>query len=209
MSTVLAITSSALGDASVSNQLVDEAVTVLRSRDPELRVTARDLGQNPVPHFSLDSATAFGSAEPANDAQAAAQSLSDQLVGELRAADLIVIGAPMYNFGIASTLKAWFDHVLRAGETFRYSAAGPEGLLKGKRALVIETRGGKYSEGPAAVMDSQEPHLRTLLNFIGISDVTFVRAEGLAIDPDARGAAIEAARLKIGELLNEPLQDAA
>ena len=93
--------------------------------------------------------------------------MSDALIAELKAADLVVIGAPMYNFGMSSTLKAWFDHVLRAGVTFRYSDDGPEGLLKGKKAIVIESRAGLYSEGPAAAMDGQEPHLRTLLGFIG------------------------------------------
>ncbi|NDV85920.1 FMN-dependent NADH-azoreductase [Aurantimonas aggregata] len=209
MSTVLAIASSALGDASVSNGLVDDAVAALRASDPQLRVIARDLGLNPVPHLGLDAATALRGGEPANDAQAAARSLSDQLIREVRDADLIVIGAPMYNFGITSTLKAWFDHLLRAGETFRYTAAGPEGLIKGKRALVIETRGGKYSEGPAAAMDSQEPHLCTLLGFIGISDVTFVRAESLAIDPDIRAAAIEAARQEIERVAGRSLAEAA
>jgi FMN-dependent NADH-azoreductase len=103
----------------------------------------------------------------------------------------------MYNFGIPSTLKAWFDYVLRAGITFRYSAAGPEGLLKGKRAIVIESRGGLYSEGPALVMDSQEPHLRTLLGFIGIADVTFVRAEKLAFGDEARELSIHSARQRL------------
>ncbi|MEA3037953.1 MAG: FMN-dependent NADH-azoreductase, partial [Sphingomonadales bacterium] len=96
----------------------------------------------------------------------------------------------MYNFGMPSTLKAWFDHVLRAGITFRYSEAGPEGLVTGKKAIVVEARAGLYSEGPAAAMDSQEPHLRTLLGFMGIDDVTFVRAEKLAFGPDAAAAAI-------------------
>jgi FMN-dependent NADH-azoreductase len=194
MSTVLVLTSSALGEASVSNQLVRDAVSGLRSRDPSLRVITRDLGGSPIPHITLDAATALRGAEPANVAQAAAQTLSEELIAELEAADVLVIGAPMYNFGIASTLKTWFDYVLRAGITFRYSEAGPEGLLKGKRALVIESRGGLYSEGPAQMMDSQEPHLRTLLGFMGITDVTFIRAEKLGFGPEAREQAIDAAR---------------
>jgi len=200
MSTVLVLNSSALGDASVSGRLVQEAVARLRSGDPGLRVVTRDLGADPIPHLTLDAATAVRGAEPANPDQAAARSLSDALVAELRAADTLVIGAPMYNFGIASTLKAWFDHVLRAGVTFRYGESGPEGLLTGKRAIVVETRGGLYSEGPAKAMDSQEPHLRTLLGFIGITDVTFVRAEKLAFGPDARDQAIGAARAELERL---------
>ena len=201
MSTVLVLTSSALGEESVSNQLVQDAVAALRSQDPGLRVVTRDLGGSPIPHITLDSATALRGAEPANAAQAAAQALSNELIAELEAADTVVIGAPMYNFGIASTLKSWFDYVLRAGVTFRYGESGPEGLLKGKRAIVILSRGGLYSEGPAQTMDSQEPHLRTLLGFIGITDVTFVRAEKLAFGPEVREEAIVTARRVIQEEL--------
>ena len=209
MSTVLVLTSSALGEASVSNQLVHDAVAQLRLQDPALQVITRDLGSSPIPHLNLDSATAIRGAEPANAEQAAARALSDELIDELRAADTIVIGAPMYNFGMASTLKAWFDHVLRAGVTFSYSEAGPEGLLTGKRAIVVVTRGGLYSEGPAQVMDSQEPHLRSLLGFIGITDVTFVRAEKLAFGPEAREQAIEAARAQLGQTVRDQYLQAA
>lgn len=194
MPTVLVLTSSVLGETSVSSQLVQEAVSRLRSQDPTLRVITRDLGGSPIPHLTLDAATALRVDEPANAAQAAAQALSNELIAELQAADIVVIGAPMYNFGISSTLKTWFDYVLRAGVTFRYTESGPAGLLRGKRAIVIESRGGLYSEGPAQVMDSQEPHLRTLLGFIGITDVTFIRAEKLAFGPEAREQAIGAAR---------------
>ena len=202
MSTVLVLTSSVLGETSVSNQLVRDTVSRLRSQDPSLRVVTRDLGGSPIAHLTLDAATALRGAEPANAAQAAAQALSDELIAEIKAADIVVIGAPMYNFGISSTLKTWFDYVLRAGVTFRYGENGPEGLLKGKRAIVIESRGGLYSQGPAQVMDAQEPHLRTLLGFIGITDVTFIRAEKLAFGPEAREQAIDAARRVIeNELL--------
>ncbi len=209
MSTALVITSSALGETSVSNQLVAQAVTRLHSHDPALRVIARDLGRDPVPHLTIDSATALRGSEPSNEAQAAAQSLSDRLIAELKAADTLIMGAPMYNFGMPSTLKAWFDHVLRAGITFRYSETGPEGLLKGKRAVVIQSRGGLYSEGPAQGMDSQEPHLRNLLAFMGITDVIFLRAEKLAFGPEAREQAIEAVRRQIAELLGEAFRKAA
>jgi FMN-dependent NADH-azoreductase len=210
MSTVLIITSSALGSASVSSELVRDTVARLRSREPSLKAITRDLGSNPVPHLNPDSATALRGTAPANDAQAAAQVLSDELIAELKAADTVIIGAPMYNFGIASTLKAWFDYVLRAGITFRYSAAGPVGLLDGKRAIVVESRGGFFSDGPTKAMDSQEPHLRTLLGFIGIADVTFIRAEKLAFGPEVREQSIDAARLQIGQAIvqNEYLRAA-
>lgn len=203
MSTALVLQNSALGTESVSNQLVDDALTELRATDPGLRVITRDLAANPIPHLTLNSVAVIRGSEPTNAEQVAARALSDQLVQELRSADVIVIGAPMYNFGIPSTLKAWFDHVLRAGVTFSYADAGPKGLITGKRAIVILTRGGLYSSGPAQSMDSQEPHLRTMLNFIGIFDITFVRAEKLAFGPDAREQAISTARTQIEETIRQ------
>lgn len=209
MSKVLVLTSSVLGEASVSNQLVAEAVAQLRLQDPGAEIVTRDLVGSPVPHLTPNSAAALRGGEPANAEQAAAIKLSDKLIGELKAADIIVIGAPMYNFGIASSLKAWFDYALRAGVTFRYSEAGPEGLVLGKRAIIIETRGGFYSEGVMQSFDSQEPHLRNLLGFIGITDVTFVRAEKLAFGPQAREQAIKAARVHIGQTVQDQLFQAA
>ena len=206
---VLVLTSSALGEASVSNQLVQDAIRQLVLQDLQLRVFTRDLGGKPIPHLTIDSANALRGAEPANDAQASAQALSDELIAELKAADTLVIGAPMYNFGIASTLKTWFDYVLRAGITFKYSESGPVGLLEGKRVIVIETRGGLYSEGPAQVMDSQEPHLRNLLSFMGITNVKFFRAEKLAFGPEAREQAIDAARAQLTEAIQKEFLEAA
>ncbi|MGA7252489.1 MAG: NAD(P)H-dependent oxidoreductase [Pseudolabrys sp.] len=203
MSKVLVLNSSALGGASVSNQLAQDALIELRARDPGLIVTVRDLGANPIPHLDSDSATALRGAAPANEAQATAQELSDTLIAELKAADAIVIGAPMYNFGIPSTLKAWFDHVLRAGVTFHYTEVGPVGLLEGKRAIIIESRGGYYSEGATKALDSQEPHLRALLGFVGIKDATFIRVEKLAFGSEARQQALDEARAQLGQLLTE------
>lgn len=200
MSHLLVINSSAAGAASVSKQLIDETVARLRAADPALVVVERDLGANPVPHLTPDSTAAIRGAEPANDAQRAAKALSDSLVAELKAADTVIIGAPMYNFGISSTLKSWFDHVLRAGVTFKYGENGPVGLLEGKRAVVVESRGGIYSSGPTQALDSQEPHLRTMLSFIGISDVTFVRAEKLGYGPEAREQAINDAKAELARV---------
>jgi FMN-dependent NADH-azoreductase len=198
MNTILVIDSAASGDASVSRVLVREAVAALTAAAPA-RVVTRDLGAEPVPH--LVAATLAGvRATPATEAEHAARALSDALIAELRAADTIVIGAPMYNFSIPTTLRAWFDHVLRAGETFRYTEAGPEGLLAGKRVIVVESRGGLYSEGPAQAIDFQEPYLRHLLGFIGLDDVTFVRAEKIGYGPEAREAAIASATAALREL---------
>lgn len=208
MSSILVLNSSANGEASVSRQLVQEAVARLRAQHPGAHVVTRDLDADPVPHLTQDAAVGVRG-EPVNPLQRAARALSDTLIGELEAADVIVIGAPMYNFGIPSTLKAWFDHVLRAGRTFRYAAAGSEGLVTGKRAIVVEARGGFYSDGPAQVMDFQEPYLRTLLGFIGITDVTFVRAERLGFGPEARDQAVAAAVAELARLAEGGLSAAA
>jgi FMN-dependent NADH-azoreductase len=198
MTTILVVTSSALGEASVSSGLVRNTITELRRKHPDAQLVLRDLGADPVPHLTIDAATAMR-AEPANLAQEEARKLSDELIAELKAADIMVFGVPMYNFGIPSTLKAWFDYILRAGVTFRYTENGPEGLLTGKRAMVVLTRGGLYSEGPASTMDAQEPHLSTLLGFVGMTDVTVIRAERLAMGPEPREHSIEPARSLIAE----------
>jgi FMN-dependent NADH-azoreductase len=179
MTNILIIDSAATGAASVSRKLTRELADTLQRRDPAARIVRRDIGAAPIPHLTEETVPAIRAGLVESDTARRALELSNELVAELKDSDLIVIGAPMYNFGMPSTLKAWFDHVLRAGITFRYSEAGPEGLVKGKKAIVVETRAGLYSEGPAAVMDSQEPHLRTLLGFMGVTDVTFVRAPKL------------------------------
>ncbi|HYI41150.1 MAG TPA: NAD(P)H-dependent oxidoreductase [Allosphingosinicella sp.] len=189
MTNVLIVDSAATGEASVTRRLTGELEAVLRGRGP-VRIVHRDVGSNPVPHLTAETVPAIRGAPAVTDAARDAVALSDELIAELKAADLVVIGAPMYNFGIASTLKSWFDHVLRAGITFRYSEAGPEGLLKGRKAIVIESRAGLYSSGPSAPMDSQEPHLRTLLAFMGLDDVAFVRVEKLAFGPEQAAASI-------------------
>jgi FMN-dependent NADH-azoreductase len=208
MTTALIVTSSANGDASVSGSLAATLVDRLRDADPALHVILRDVGASPVPHLTADTVAAI-KGTPASESELAARALSDALVAELAAADLLVIASPMYNFGMSSTLKAWFDHVLRAGVTFRYTENGPEGLMKGKRAVVIESRAGFYSDGPAAAMDGQEPHLRILLGFIGITDVTFVRAEKLAFGPDAAEAAIAEASEALGIIARDEFALAA
>lgn len=200
MTTILVLKSSILGDASASGQLVGTVLERLTGRNPGLRIVQRDLVRDPIPHLDADGAIALRGT-PQNPKQEAALALSEQLVAELREAELILIGAPMYNFAISTQLKSWFDHVLRAGTTFRYTEAGPEGLLPGKRAVVVESRGGIYSVGPGVAMDAQEPHLRSMLELMGITDVTFVRAEKLAFGPEARAAAIDAAFLELEDAL--------
>jgi FMN-dependent NADH-azoreductase len=207
MKTILVIDSAVSGESSVSKALVREAVAALTAGEPA-EVVHRDLGRNPVPHLTEETVSGVRG-EPATEAERAARALSDELIGELRAADVIVIGAPMYNFSVPTGLRAWFDHVLRAGETFRYSESGPEGLLGGKRVIVVESRGGAYSEGPAQAADFQEPYLRHLLGFVGLTDVSFVRAERIGFGPEARAAAIDMATARVRELAAEHLAQAA
>jgi FMN-dependent NADH-azoreductase len=204
MNNVLIVTSSAQGQGSVSTRIADEYESLLRTSHPAVEIVRRDVGAEPIPHLTVATVGGIRGAA-ATEAEREAQALSDALIGELEAADLIVIASPMYNFGMSSTLKAWFDHVLRAGITFRYTEAGPEGLLKGRKAVVIQSRAGLYSDGPAAAMDGQEPHIRTLLGFMGIDDVAWIRAEKLAFGPEAAeqsvgGAIAELRGLAGGEL---------
>ena len=208
MKSLLVINSSAAREGSVSRMLVEETVERLLEANPHAAVVHRDLGEAPVPHLSADTLAGVRGV-PTTTAEKRARVLSDELIAELRAADTIVIGAPMYNFGITTGLRAWFDHVLRAGETFSYSEAGPRGLLGGKRVIVIESRGGIYSEGPAAAVDFQEPYLRHLLGFVGITDVTFVHAEKIGFGPEARAAALAQAKARIATLAAPALPQAA
>jgi FMN-dependent NADH-azoreductase len=200
---VLIIDSAATGDASISRKLTSEAAARIAGREPGVQIIRRDIGASPVPHLTAETVGAIRGAAR-TEAEREALALSDALIAEVKEADLIVLGAPMYNFGMASTLKSWFDHVLRAGVTFRYGEAGPEGLVTGKKALVIETRAGFYSEGPAAAMDHQEQHIRTLLGFMGVTDVDFIRAEKLAFGPEAAETAIADA---VGEIEGFAEQD--
>jgi FMN-dependent NADH-azoreductase len=207
MNNILVIDSAVSGDASVSKALVREAVAALTDGQPA-RVVHRDLGRDPVPHLT-DATMAGVRGVPATDAERATRAFSDELIAALRAADTIVIGAPMYNFSVATGLRAWFDHVLRAGETFSYSEAGPKGLLTGKRVIVVESRGGLYSEGPAKAVDFQEPYLRHLLGFMGLTDVTFVHAEKIGYGPESRAEAIAVATAELRELAAVELARAA
>lgn len=196
MSHILVINSSNSGDRSVSRTLVGDIVRGLIEARPEIRLTCRDVDEDGIPH--LNAATVAGVRAVADtSAELATRALSDELIAELQAADIVVIGAPMYNFSIPSSLRAWFDHVLRPRVTFAYSAAGPQGLLTGKRAIVVESRGGLYSEGPGKASDFQEPYLKQLLGFIGITDVTFIHAEKTGFGPDARELALAGAREQI------------
>ena len=195
MTHILIIRSSANGARSISNQLIDGFVAAATA--PNLQIVDRDLDRHPVPHIRSETLAGIGRPAPETDAAVPTRTLSDALIAELQAADLIVLGVPMYNFGMPSTLKSWFDHVLRAGATFQYTAAGPEGLLKGKRALIVATRAGNYSNGDSTAFDHQLTHVRTLLNFMGVTDIDVVLAESLAFGDEAVAASVGAARAQL------------
>lgn len=202
MANILHITSSVRSNGSLSTQLSGEFLAKWKAAHPADSVVERNLATQPVPHLTEEMMGAYFTPADQRNAQAAATiKTSDALVDELLAADVLVIGTPMYNFSITSTLKAWIDHVLRAGRTFKYGANGPEGLVTGKKAYVFIASGGAYSEGPAAAYDFVSTYLRTVLGFIGITDVTFIRAEGVAMGEEAVAAAIAKSRAAIGDVL--------
>ncbi|UUY06731.1 FMN-dependent NADH-azoreductase [Pseudomonas sp. J452] len=177
MSRVLVIESSARKEGSVSRQLTADFIGQWQAANPQDQIQVRDLAVEQVPHLDIDLLSGWMKpTEQQNEVEKAAAARSNLLTDELLAADVLVLAAPMYNFAIPSTLKSWLDHVLRAGVTFKYTEAGPQGLLTGKRAYVLTARGGVYS---GSAMDHQEPYLRQALAFVGIHDVTFIHAEGL------------------------------
>jgi len=194
---ILQINSSARREGSHSTRLAERIVARLREADPEATLTVRDL--TATPHPILDEAALGALFTPAAQRtveQAARVAQDDALIAEIQAADVVVLGVPMYNFGVPVQLKNWIDAISRAGVTFRYSANGPEGLLAGKKVYVALARGGKYRNTPA---DSQVPYLETVLAFLGMTDVHFVYAEGLAMGPDAERDALATAYAEIDE----------
>ncbi len=181
-----------------SSQLARQFVDSYLSRHPDTRIAHRDLAIEGIPHLDADRFGAFLTpGEQRTPAQQAVVEYSDALIAELRTADVLVIGVPMYNFGVPSQLKAWFDHIARAGETFRYTANGPVGLLRDKKAYIFATRGGVYAGTP---LDTQSGYVRDFLRFIGIDKVEFVYAEGMALSADQKAAGLAQAASHIGRL---------
>ncbi|MFK8331326.1 FMN-dependent NADH-azoreductase [Pseudomonas sp. BJa5] len=195
MSRVLVIESSARQQDSISRQLTRDFVSQWQTAHPADVITQRDLAVNPVPH--LDANLLGGWMKPAeqrSDEELKALARSNELTDEVLAADVLVLAAPMYNFTIPSTLKAWLDHVLRAGVTFKYTETGPQGLLTGKRAYILTARGGIHA---GATSDHQEPYLRQVMAFIGIHDVTFIHAEGLNMGGDFHEKGLNQAKAQL------------
>ena len=186
------------GQGSQSTRLANELVEQLRAANPGATLTVRDLTANP--HPALDEATLgalFTPAEARSAEQHARVALDHALIEEVKAADAIVIGVPMVNFGITSQLKNWIDAIAKAGVTFKYTATGPVGLIEGKKVYAVLTRGGVYRDQAS---DTQVPYLRMLLGFLGMTDIEFIYAEGLAMGPDAEAAALASARAEIARI---------
>jgi FMN-dependent NADH-azoreductase len=187
------------GQGSVSTLLANEVVAGLLARNPGAKATVHDLAANPLP--PMDEATLgalFTPGEQRSTDQQARVALNDSLIGELQGADVVVLAAPMINFGVSSQLKNWIDAVARAGVTFRYGANGPEGLVTGKKVIVVTTRGGVHRGQPT---DNVVPYLKVTLGFLGMTDVDFIYAEGLNMGPEATAQGLAAARTDIAAVL--------
>ena len=202
MATVLHINSSVRNSGSLSRQLGGEFIAKWQAAHPSDTIVTRDLAAAPVPHLNEQLIGAFFTPPDQRNAdQVHALKGSDALVDELLAADTIVIGAPMYNFSVTSGLKAWIDHIARVGRTFSYGANGPTGLVTGKKVYVFIASGGVYSQGPAAGYDHLTTYLRAALGFLGMTDITFIVAEGVSMGEDAVANAIAKGRADINAIL--------
>jgi FMN-dependent NADH-azoreductase len=210
MTTVLHINSSIRNQDSISRKLTHEFLAQWKANKPNDVIIERDVNANPLPHLTEAMFGAFITApEARTSAQTELVKVSDTLIDEMFAADVLVIGAPMYNFSVPSTLKAWIDHVARAGRTFKYTENGPVGLLTGKKAYVVTATGGFYSEGAFKAYDFLNTYLRSVLGFIGITDVTFVQAEGLALGDESIANAVTKNRAVIDNLIKVNQKQAA
>jgi FMN-dependent NADH-azoreductase len=197
---LLHVDSSILGQGSVSRDLSADVVTTFRSRHPGLAVARLDLAATPIGHLTAAHLAAAQGA-PVDDALKPDIALGQTALEAFLAADIVVVGAPMYNFGVPSQLKAWIDRISVAGKTFRYGEHGPIGLCSGKQLVIASSRGGIYSaDSPAAVFDHQETYLKAAFGFLGITDVTVIRAEGVAMGPDARSVAFASAKQETAAL---------
>jgi len=206
MTNILVIESSIFpAEMSASRKMISILLEALQKQDANATVTRRDLAAESMQHATFDM---FGGlmtdSVSRSPAQAAAVARSETLVDELLAADVIVIGAPMYNFGIPSTLKAWIDHVTIAGKTFRYSAEGrPEGIVTGKRVIVVASRGGVYVEGPMMAFNFQDTYLRAVLGFLGMTDVQVIDVERTRLRPEQKEKGLNDAIAKMNIVLSE------
>jgi FMN-dependent NADH-azoreductase len=197
MTHALRLTTSILGEHSVSTHLLDKLEAQLRAQGEDVTVTHRDFSVEPVPHFDSDWLGAVMTPESdRSEGQQRKADFSDRLISELRDADVLLIGLPMYNFTVPSMLKAWNDHVARAGNTFEYTAAGPQGLLADKPVFLVSTMGGIHQAGES---DFLRPYMKQFLGLLGITDIRFITASGLNLGEEPRAKAIAAAEAEIND----------
>src|SRR5258706_4483376 len=199
MKTILQVNASILSNDGQSSRLANEFVAALRRETPQAKLILRDFARDPVPHLDAERFGAFiAKPEARTVKQDALLAYSDELIGELKQADVIVLGLPMYNFGVPSTLKAYFDHIARAGVTFRYTDKGPVGLLTGKKAYVFAARGGLYAGTPK---DTQTAYVREFFGFLGMTDIEFIYAKCLAFSPESKAQSIAKAHAHVDRLV--------
>lgn len=199
---ILHIDSSITGTNSVSRELTAAVVENLKQANPEAQVDYLDLAVNAPSHLSPVSIGFRTGQQASTEAERQENAISEALVSQFLAADVIVMGAPFYNFTIPSQLKAWFDRVAQAGRTFQYTATGPQGLAGGKKVIVASTRGGMYSTSEIGqALEHQESYVKVMFNFMGVTDVSYVRAEGIGMGPEARAKALETAHASIDALM--------
>ncbi len=191
MTKLLQLNTSIFSDEGESSKLADWLVAALAAKHPELELVRRDFGIDPIPHLDGGTFTAFlTSPGERSPEQQAAVDFSDALIEELKSSDIIVLGLPLYNLDIPSTLKSYFDRISRAGVTFRYTEQGPQGLLPDRKVYVIATRGGMYHGAP---IDTQTPFIRNFFGLLGITDLEFIYAEGLGMGEASKATGLEAA----------------
>ena len=201
MSQILLVTSSPRAEASYSTQVAHALAEKLISEHKDSTLIVHDLAGDPLQHIDASLATALNTArEQLLPSQRAVLALSDELVSELMASDIIILAAGMINFGIPSTLKSYIDYILRPGTTFRYTEKGPEGLVRGKKVYLVLARGGIYSDGPMQALNFQDPYLKAALGFIGLTDIEVITIEGVAHGADATARAVNAAMERISAL---------
>lgn len=195
MTKILQIKSSIFSSGGQSGQLTDQFVNRLAANTPGAEVVVRDFVKEPIPHLDETRFMAFlTKPEDRSDEQKAIVEFSDKLINEIKDANVIVLGLPMYNLGVPSSLKSYFDHIARAGETFKYTETGPVGLVNDKKVYVVATRGGKYQGTP---VDTQTGYIKVFLGLIGITDVEFVYAEGLNMGEDVKATSLQSAQSEL------------
>ena len=203
---ILHIDSSITGAASVSRQLTAQIMEALKQSNPEAQTEYLDLASQPLPHLGPQSLGMRTGQAATTEIERQENAISEAMVSQFLAADVIVLGAPFYNFTIPTQLKAWFDRIAQAGRTFRYTAAGPEGLATGKKVYVVSTRGGMYSTSERGnATEHQESYLKVIFGFMGVTDISIIRAEGLGMGEEAKANAMRSAQESLDKLLAEPV----